>query len=81
LSVRLLAEFAIVVLGVTIDLWADSWVADRGNQEEEISRLLALKDNIEVTLTDIQEERESNSGEGEALRQLCRFRTCPRRNR
>lgn len=37
LAIRLVAELAIVVLGVSIALWADSWVASRSDRLEEIA--------------------------------------------
>jgi len=77
LSVRLSAEFAIVVLGVTVALWTDSWVADRADREEEIRRLRALQDNIAETLTDIREERESISSAADALHSLLSIQKTP----
>jgi hypothetical protein len=81
LSVRLSAEFAIVVLGVTVALWADSWVADRADREEEIKRLLALQENIAETITDIVEERENISGATDALHSLLSFQNIPTEQR
>lgn len=70
LLVRFLAEFAIVVVGVTIALWADGWVADRGDREEELARLRALQDNVTETLDNLRKERASASGAADALRTL-----------
>jgi len=70
LFLRLSAEFAIVVLGVTIALWADSWVANRGDREEEIARLHALQDNVTETLEDLRDERDNAVDAAGALRQL-----------
>ena len=70
LSVRLFAELAIVVLGVSIALWADSWVSDRSDRNEEIARLYALQDNITETLKNLTSELEDLSGAGDALRKL-----------
>jgi len=67
---KLLAEFAIVVLGVTLALWADSWVSDRSDREDEQARLTALQENIEVTLRDLRAERENALGAAEVLRGL-----------
>lgn len=51
---RALAELAIVVLGVTLALWADDWVADRNDRDIEQARLHALRDNIDETLEDVR---------------------------
>lgn len=67
---RLSAELVIVVLGVTMALWADSWVADRSDREEESARLYALQDNIAETLEDLREERNNAAGAVDALRRL-----------
>ncbi len=49
LPVRLLAELAIIVLGVLIALWADGWVADRQDRKKEAARIAALRDNVVAT--------------------------------
>ena len=67
---RLIAEFAIVVLGVTIALWADGWVAKRSDRAVEAARLIALQDNVSVTLTELREARDDASGAVDALREL-----------
>ena len=67
---RLLAEFAIVVLGVTIALWADGWVAERGARAQERARLVALSDNIEKTITELRDERASASEAVDGMRRL-----------
>ena len=70
LSVRLIAEFAIVVLGVTIALWAGSWVTAREDRAEEIMRLHALQDNVTTTLADLHDEIGNSTGAVDALRKL-----------
>ena len=70
LSARLVAEFAIVVLGVTIALWADSWVTAREDRAEETTRLHALQDNVTTTLTDLRDEIDNSAGAVGALRTL-----------
>jgi hypothetical protein len=70
LSARLIAEFAIVVLGVTIALWADSWVTAREDRAEETARLHALQDNVTTTLADLRDEIENSTGAIDALRKL-----------
>jgi len=69
-SARLSAEFAIVVIGVTIALWADSWVANRDDREEESARLYALQDNITETLEALREERDISAAAADTLRKL-----------
>ena len=68
--VRLAAEFSIVVLGVTIALWADSWVAQRKDHAKEIVRLHALLDNVKETLADLRDERNNSTGAAGALLSL-----------
>ena len=70
LSARLIAEFAIVVLGVTIALWADSWGTARGDHAEETARLYALRDNVTQTLAIVRDERDRSTGAVDALRKL-----------
>jgi hypothetical protein len=40
--VRLVAELVIIVTGVTIALWADTWVTGRDDRADETARLFAL---------------------------------------
>lgn len=70
LGVRLVAEFAIVVLGVTVALWADGRVTERNQRETEAARLAALDDNLRSTLTELRDERESAETAARALRLL-----------
>ena len=70
LAGRLSAEFLIIVLGVTIALWADGWVAQRADQAEEVARLHALRDNVTQTLAELAKAREEAQGGAEALRRL-----------
>ncbi|MEM6810792.1 MAG: hypothetical protein AAF574_16345 [Pseudomonadota bacterium] len=49
LPVRLIAELAVIVLGVLIALWADGWVADRQDRKKEAARIAALRDNVVAT--------------------------------
>ena len=65
-SGRLAAELAIVVLGVTIALWADGWVAERGERREETARLQALTDNVTETLAAIRKEQKNARGAARA---------------
>lgn len=67
---RLAAEFVVVVLGVTIALWADGWVAERSDRAVETARLIALQDNVNVSLTRLGEARDNAAGAAEALREL-----------
>ena len=67
---RLGAEVSVVVLGVTIALWADGWVAERNDRSVEASRLSALQDNVSVTLADLSKARDNAGGAAAALREL-----------
>ena len=67
---RLGAEVSVVVLGVTIALWADGWVAERNDRAVETSRLSALQDNVSVTLADLRNARDNAGGAAAALREL-----------
>jgi hypothetical protein len=67
---RLGAELSVVVLGVTIALCADGWVAERNDRSVEASRLSALQDNVSVTLADLRETRDNAGGAAAALRGL-----------
>jgi hypothetical protein len=67
---RLAAEFSVVVLGVTIALWADGWVAERSDRTIEAARLIALQDNVNVSLARLREARDNAEGAADALRKL-----------
>ncbi len=67
---RLSAEFAIIVLGVTIALWADGCVSERADRVEEEARLFGLRDNVSETLADIGEERSNAAGAMQAFEEL-----------
>jgi hypothetical protein len=67
---RLGAEFAVVVLGVTIALWADGWVADRRDRAVEVARLVALQDNVSGTLAKLREASDNAAEAAAALREL-----------
>ena len=71
---RLAAELAVVVLGVTIALWADGWVAERSDRAIETARLEALYDNIVGTLAELDMARDGAAGAAAALRKLISFR-------
>ncbi len=66
----MLAEFAIIVLGVTIALWADGWVSARADRAEERARLDGLSDNVATTLTELRDERELATGAVDAVGRL-----------
>jgi hypothetical protein len=67
---RLAAEFVIVVVGVTIALWADGWVAQRSDRATEIARLVALEDNVTASITELRQARENAVGATDAMRRL-----------
>ena len=70
LSGRFAAEFAIVVLGVTLALWADGWVSDRAERDREVARLEGLRDNISRTLANLRADQENAAGGADALREI-----------
>jgi hypothetical protein len=70
---RLAAELGIVVLGVSIALWADGWSTDRREREVESARLVALQGDLIRTLEEVSQTRESADSVAGALRQLVGF--------
>lgn len=58
------------MLGVSIALWADSWVTNRGDRLEESARLHALRDNITETLEALRAERDNAAEAADALRSI-----------
>lgn len=74
---RIGIEFLIVVLGVTVALWADSWVAERADRKKETARLHGLLDNVASTLIDLRAERENASGAADAIQRLALYAERP----
>jgi hypothetical protein len=74
---RIGIEFLIVVLGVTVALRADSWVAERAERNKETARLHGLLDNVFSTLIDLRAERENASGAADALKRLALYTEKP----
>lgn len=70
---RLAAELWIVVLGVTIALWADGWTTDRREREVESAQLVALQGDLILTLEEVGDKREYADSVADALRQLVSF--------
>ena len=64
------AELAIVVVGVTLALWADDWASERADREEETSRLAALRTNIAETVADVDEHLQEAEQAMENLRAI-----------
>ncbi|MDJ0907303.1 MAG: hypothetical protein QNI96_14900 [Woeseiaceae bacterium] len=62
------AELALIVIGVTIALWADAWVGDRQDSHRENARLDALFTDTEETLAAISAVRLEVSDAAVALR-------------
>ena len=62
-----------MVLGVTIALWADGWVAKRNDHLEETARLYALQENVEDTLAELRGARDNAAGAADTLRELVSF--------
>ena len=77
---RLTAEFAVVVLGVTIALWADGWVAERSDRAAEAARLIALQENVNVSLIELRKARDDAAGAADALRELTSLEHRDRQN-
>jgi hypothetical protein len=70
---RLAAELGIVVLGVSIALWADGWTTDRREREVESARLVALQGDLIRTLEEVGQTREYSDSVADGLRQLVGF--------
>ncbi len=70
LVARLSAEFAIIVLGVSIALWADGCVAERSDRIEEEARLYGLADNVSETYWELDAERKNIAGAIGAFEEL-----------
>ena len=66
-GLRALGELAIIVIGVTIALWADTWVSERQSRDRELARLEALADNIATARTALQAEIRAAAEASEVL--------------
>lgn len=64
------AEVALIVIGITIALWADSWVGERRDAQRETMRLTALHADTEKTLAAISIVRDDASNAAIALRKI-----------
>lgn len=71
---RLAAEFGVVVLGVTIALWADGWVAEREDRAVEAARVTALADNVRETIALLRPARREAQEASDALTELAVLR-------
>ena len=70
LLVRLSAELAIIVLGVLLALWADSWVAARADRRIEQNRVEALRDNVVASRIRLEDASEEAQAAYEALAEI-----------
>lgn len=70
LAKRTLGELAVIVLGVTVALWADGWVAEHNDRVEETARVRALLENVNATLERVRDARVQADSAAAALRQL-----------
>ena len=70
LAVRLAAELAIIVLGVTLALWADGWVSERGDRAREAARLTALHQELERASAALAFNLDNARGAISALRRV-----------
>ncbi|MDJ0939468.1 MAG: hypothetical protein QNJ00_06865 [Woeseiaceae bacterium] len=64
------AEFALIVIGVTIALWADAWVGERRDAQRETARLTALYADTGETLAAISAIHKKTAGAAKALREI-----------
>ena len=66
-----------MVLGVSVALWADNWVAERSDRQKENARLIALRDNVYETLVDVDDHLEQAVLVAEQLRTIITNPTAP----
>jgi hypothetical protein len=69
------AEVCLIVIGVTIALWADAWVAERRDEQRESARLTALYSDTEETLAAISTAYADASDAAAALRKILGLRS------
>lgn len=67
---RAAGELALIVIGVTIALWADTLVDERNDRSREQTRLAALLEDAVDTLAALESARDNASGAAKALRQI-----------
>jgi hypothetical protein len=77
LAARAMAELAVVVLGVSIALWADSRVSLHDRRAVESARLEALSVNVDDTLGDLRSYADETREVVAALRDVLTFRDRP----
>lgn len=70
IAARAAAELAVIILGVTIALSADGWVARRNDRAVETARLRALSENITQTRVGLRHEKANCDSALVALREL-----------
>ena len=70
LALKAGAELAIVVVGVTLALWADDWASERGRRALEQTRLQALSENVDQTLAELHGDRADATAAASAIRGL-----------
>jgi hypothetical protein len=70
LALRAAAELGVIVIGVTIALWADGWASKRNDRARETARLHALRVNVDDTLTELRGARADLTTAAAALRDL-----------
>lgn len=70
LAGRLLAEFAVIVVGILIALWADGRASDRRDRATELARISALALNVEQTGAALELEIARTVSGVDALRAL-----------
>jgi hypothetical protein len=69
------AEVALIVIGITIALWADGWVGEKRDSQRENARLTALYADTEKTLGEISVAHLEASGAALSLRKILGLRS------
>lgn len=64
------AQLVLIVVGVTLALWADAWVTSRMDREIESARLESLDENVERTLEEVRDQVTGLDRTAGALRRL-----------
>ena len=73
LVVRLAAEFAVIVLGVLVALWVDSWSTAREEAERELELLGSLATELRESIDSLSWDQEFTRGRESTLEWLLHF--------
>jgi len=77
LVARSLSELAVIVTGVLLALWADSWVDERAERRVEASRIEALRDNVAATRERLGRALADAESASHALRTVAYWESLP----